>query len=63
MVEPLTERELEVLGLIAAGKPNREIADQLVVTLETVRSTPATSSASWAPQAVSRRYQKAGNSA
>ena len=27
----------EVLGLIAAGRPNREIADQLVVTLETVK--------------------------
>jgi LuxR family maltose regulon positive regulatory protein len=37
MVEPLTGPELEVLGLIAAGRPNREIADQLVVTLETVK--------------------------
>jgi LuxR family maltose regulon positive regulatory protein len=37
LVEPLTNRELEVLSLIAAGKRNREIADELVVTLETVK--------------------------
>lgn len=36
-VEPLTNRELEVLGLLAAGKPNRDIAQELVVTLETVK--------------------------
>ena len=37
LVEPLTEREREVLLLLAAGKANREIADQLVVTLDTVK--------------------------
>jgi len=37
MVEVLTEREFEVLGMLAAGKRNREIADELVVTLDTVK--------------------------
>lgn len=37
LVEPLTEREHEVLLLLAAGKANREIAGQLVVTLDTVK--------------------------
>jgi LuxR family transcriptional regulator, maltose regulon positive regulatory protein len=36
-MKPLTSRELEVLGFIAAGRPNREIAEELVVTLETVK--------------------------
>jgi LuxR family transcriptional regulator, maltose regulon positive regulatory protein len=36
-VEPLTDRELEVLRLIAAGKRNREIARDLVVTLDTAK--------------------------
>ena len=37
IVEPLTRRELEVLGMLAAGRSNRAIADQLVVTLNTVK--------------------------
>jgi LuxR family maltose regulon positive regulatory protein len=37
LVEPLSEREIEVLRLIAAGKSNREIARELIVTLGTVK--------------------------
>ena len=37
-VDPLTERELEVLKLVAQGKSNREIADELVVSKEAVRT-------------------------
>ena len=37
LVDPLTGRELEVLGMLAAGRPNQAIADQLVVTLDTVK--------------------------
>lgn len=37
-IEPLTPRELEVLHLMAAGKRNQEIAGELFITLDTVKS-------------------------
>ncbi len=36
--EPLTERELDVLRLVAQGRSNREIAEELVITEMTVRT-------------------------
>jgi len=37
LFDPLTEREIEILRLIAEGFTNREIAQELVITLETVK--------------------------
>ena len=37
LVEPLTTREVEILRLIAAGMRNQEIADQLFISLHTVK--------------------------
>jgi len=39
LAEPLTDRELEVLQLLAAGKSNQRIAHDLVVALDTVKLT------------------------
>jgi LuxR family maltose regulon positive regulatory protein len=38
LMDPLSERELEVLHLIAAGLSNREIADKLFISLNTVKT-------------------------
>jgi len=35
--EPLSEQELRVLGLIVAGKTNREIADELFISVGTAK--------------------------
>jgi LuxR family maltose regulon positive regulatory protein len=37
LAEQLTARELEILALLAAGTPNPRIAEQLVVSLDTVK--------------------------
>ena len=37
-IEPLSERELDVLKLIAEGLPNQEIASKLYLSLNTVKA-------------------------
>ena len=37
LVEPLSERELSILRLIAAGLSNREIADELYLSINTIK--------------------------
>jgi len=38
LMDPISERELEVLYLIAAGLSNQEIADKLFISLNTVKT-------------------------
>ena len=37
LVDPLSERELEVLHLLVRGDSNQEIAEGLVITIDTVK--------------------------
>ena len=37
LIEPLSERELEILALIAQGLTDREISQRLYITLSTVK--------------------------
>ncbi len=37
LIEPLSERELEVLRLVALGRSNQQIADELVLATGTVK--------------------------
>jgi LuxR family maltose regulon positive regulatory protein len=63
LVEQLTARELEILVLLASGTPNQRIAEQLVVTLDTVKNTSPTSSASSARPTAPRPSPAPGSSA
>jgi LuxR family maltose regulon positive regulatory protein len=38
LIDPLTERELEILRMIAEGHSNQDIAEKLVITLGTVKA-------------------------
>ena len=38
LIEPLTDRELEVLHLLAGGASNQAIADALIISLGTVKA-------------------------
>ncbi len=38
LTEPLTDREIEVLRLLALGKTNRQVAKELLVSLSTVKT-------------------------
>lgn len=67
LLEPLTDRELEVLGLMAVGASNQEIADQLFVALTTVkkhaRNIFGKLGASNRVQAITRAKERAGSRA
>ena len=55
----ITARELEILGLIATGLSNREIAGRLFVSENTVKTIRAGCLISWAPSAAPRPCRSA----
>jgi DNA-binding CsgD family transcriptional regulator len=63
-VEPLSTREQEVLALLAAGHLNRAIAEELVITLDTVKPHVSRVFGSWvSPAAPSSRPSTAARAA
>ena len=62
LIEALSERELEVLRLVAAGMSNRQVAEQLVVSLGTPKPISTTSLENSASPTAPRRSPKPENS-
>ena len=52
--EFLTEREIEVLRLVAGGNRNRDVAEKLFISEETVKVHSSTSWTSWMPATAHR---------
>jgi len=38
LIEPLSERELNVIQLLSEGKTNQEIANEMIVSVNTIKS-------------------------
>ena len=47
MMDPLSDRELEVLQLIAAGLSNKEIGEKLFISLNTVKTHTRNINSKW----------------
>jgi DNA-binding CsgD family transcriptional regulator len=61
-VEPLSTREQEVLALLAAGHLNRAIAEELVITLDTVKPHVSRVFGSWVSPAARKPSPEHGSS-